>query len=338
MSDGAAREAIRVERSPTRCPFCHSSVDPASAEWVACARCLGRHHAGCWSEAGSCAACAHDLPLSSAEARERPAGPVGPPLEVRVEPAPQEAAEARARSETLRVFDEHAAREGWWIDAVLGPLTLGIVPVLRAEQRLATHEASNDALPEPIPEEADPEVRRRVAQAKLVRLRSGPRRLLALGAIVGAFLAFAAVFASLSALDSSRIQYWEYRRLADAHLGLMLVCQYAALLAVLGHLHAVRESVRRHELAQWLVSLVSRGATVEQSRKALGGSTLGWNIRRVIDTFLSLGAFAPVIGLLVLPVAALRTSGALKLHLEHEAELDRIVPPRSRGASAKEAP
>lgn len=54
---GEVEADVRVDRSPTRCPYCHADVAPDPTEWVACAGCLARHHAGCWGEAGRCGTC-----------------------------------------------------------------------------------------------------------------------------------------------------------------------------------------------------------------------------------------------------------------------------------------
>ncbi|MCO5168908.1 MAG: hypothetical protein M9894_21420 [Planctomycetes bacterium] len=66
-------EATRRVAGVGRCPFCHDDlrVDDA-ASWVACQGCLARHHAGCWAEAGRCAACRTDRALARRAGR-RPA-------------------------------------------------------------------------------------------------------------------------------------------------------------------------------------------------------------------------------------------------------------------------
>ncbi|MEZ6183815.1 MAG: hypothetical protein R3F62_02270 [Planctomycetota bacterium] len=55
---------VAVEGAATRCPYCHESVQVDEEAWTVCARCLGRHHAGCWEEHGCCASCAHATPLT----------------------------------------------------------------------------------------------------------------------------------------------------------------------------------------------------------------------------------------------------------------------------------
>jgi hypothetical protein len=42
----------------SRCPSCRDTIDRESTGWVACQRCLARHHdAGCWTAASGCSAC-----------------------------------------------------------------------------------------------------------------------------------------------------------------------------------------------------------------------------------------------------------------------------------------
>lgn len=48
---------VHVGHSPVRCPFCHEDVQVEGEAWVACAGCLARHHAECWSETARCGAC-----------------------------------------------------------------------------------------------------------------------------------------------------------------------------------------------------------------------------------------------------------------------------------------
>src|SRR5579859_1737518 len=48
---------VEVNRSPTRCPYCHEDVKPAQDAWVVCADCLARHHKDCWQDGGRCSSC-----------------------------------------------------------------------------------------------------------------------------------------------------------------------------------------------------------------------------------------------------------------------------------------
>ena len=331
MSEGA-REAIRVDRSPTRCPYCHQSLSLSPAEgetdWLACAQCLGRHHTSCWSEGRGCAACGASTPLTAAEAQDR--GPAGGDFAIPVDPDQTgAAAAARARLEALRAFDEHTAREGWWTDAVVGPLTLGFLPLIKAEQRLADHE--HDLGREPLPEGLEPEVQARLARARLTRLRS-PFRAVASGVLVLApVLAFLLVWLSYMAMGArpsyDTYRYWEYRELENTLEMLMVLCQFPFLLALAGHLHAVREAARRHELAQVLTALVARGAGRGETEKVLARSSQAWNLRRVVDSAVTLFCLVPFAGYFMLPFLAVRVNGALALHQQHERSLDEDVPP-----------
>lgn len=56
VEEPANEQAVRVEGSKLRCPFCHDEVLTGS-EWVACTECLARHHTDCWSETGACGTC-----------------------------------------------------------------------------------------------------------------------------------------------------------------------------------------------------------------------------------------------------------------------------------------
>lgn len=79
---GAARDDVRLARSPQRCPYCHEGVGPADAGQVACQGCLARHHAACWTEAGRCAAC------GGIRALEQAGGTTVPVWERRADPLP----------------------------------------------------------------------------------------------------------------------------------------------------------------------------------------------------------------------------------------------------------
>lgn len=46
-----------------RCPYCHDGVLVDRTGWLACSRCLARHHTDCWAESDTCGACGHDACL-----------------------------------------------------------------------------------------------------------------------------------------------------------------------------------------------------------------------------------------------------------------------------------
>jgi hypothetical protein len=68
------RADVRVQASPTRCPYCHSDISTSTVDWVVCKSCLARHHGACWRESSACASCgekAHlTLPPGDPKARE----------------------------------------------------------------------------------------------------------------------------------------------------------------------------------------------------------------------------------------------------------------------------
>lgn len=55
---------VLSRQAPNRCPFCHEGCEVDDA--VVCQDCLARHHAGCWSESGRCAACSSERSLAPA--------------------------------------------------------------------------------------------------------------------------------------------------------------------------------------------------------------------------------------------------------------------------------
>lgn len=55
--EAPARDDVKVDASPLRCPYCHEGVAQDQPGWVACGGCLARHHGACWDERGACASC-----------------------------------------------------------------------------------------------------------------------------------------------------------------------------------------------------------------------------------------------------------------------------------------
>lgn len=98
-----ARDDVKVDGSPTRCPFCHEHLDTAKAGWVACGGCMARHHAECWDERGACASCG-GLRRLVAEERRLASDPEVVAL-VQTGDRPRAMAELRARG-----LDDRAAR------------------------------------------------------------------------------------------------------------------------------------------------------------------------------------------------------------------------------------
>jgi hypothetical protein len=73
--------AVRIDHSPVRCPYCHGDVLTDQEVWIACAACLARHHADCWSETKRCASCGHASSLAPSDSRIPMARPYTAPRE-----------------------------------------------------------------------------------------------------------------------------------------------------------------------------------------------------------------------------------------------------------------
>jgi hypothetical protein len=65
-------DAVRVQASAVRCPYCHDEIGTQDEAWVACAGCLARHHAACWTASRQCATCNDRQSLVGAHAVPRP--------------------------------------------------------------------------------------------------------------------------------------------------------------------------------------------------------------------------------------------------------------------------
>ncbi|MEZ0228462.1 MAG: hypothetical protein ACAI25_07535 [Planctomycetota bacterium] len=65
------RTDVKVAASLVRCPYCHSDVAPDAAGWVACEKCLARHHTACWDEGGRCSTCGATARLRSEAAASK---------------------------------------------------------------------------------------------------------------------------------------------------------------------------------------------------------------------------------------------------------------------------
>jgi hypothetical protein len=115
--DVLPREDVRVGGSLTRCPYCHDDVAVESKGWVACRRCLARHHEDCWKESLACGTCGHAICMDGAAEF------------VAVEQPVQHVAHER-----------RWVRRAWWTLSCLMPL--GIIPVV-----VITRESGDWTLP-----------------------------------------------------------------------------------------------------------------------------------------------------------------------------------------------
>lgn len=53
-----------------RCPYCHGGIPLESRAWLACERCLARHHRGCWVDARRCATCGEGRAIGPRRGRD----------------------------------------------------------------------------------------------------------------------------------------------------------------------------------------------------------------------------------------------------------------------------
>lgn len=269
-----------------------------------------------------CGACGHGVVLTTDESR--PAlGPV-PADEAEADPA-------RARQETAALFEHDEARELWWLDAVVGPLTLGVVPMVRAERALQQH-AEDDLrdLPEHPPEGLDAALAARWQAVRRGTVVSPLRRLLPLLMIMVSLVAVAAIFVSwwnvpLVNLGWTGGPYARPYGATQSHLAGAFLALYGVLLACYGHLHALRASVRAHERRQLYLRLVGDAVPKASAEALLVETNRAWNQRRVQDGLLTLFGLVPFYGLIFLPITFLRLGGALGLHQNHEEKLRQVT-------------
>jgi hypothetical protein len=311
-----------VEASPIRCPFCHDSIETVEERWLACERCLARHHAPCWREAGRCASCASPSALARSSIRPR-ADP-----DVRVATAMLFHRQRRRLTRAERA-------------ALLAPLTLGIFPIADAEIALHRHALSNARDLPPIPE-LPPDHRLPLEEArKRIARPSRLRRTRAV--LLGAFTSLA--------LTALVFFGWKYLTLEPpppstpmlilSDLGFVIAkviltwglfaAQVVAALAATTHLHLFRAAVRRHERAQLHVGLIGAASPPEEALAVLERTGRDWGPRVAVDGLLTLASVVPGLGAVALLLAAARLRGTLELHAEHE----RALPPLKSTATRR---
>ncbi|MBX3469949.1 MAG: hypothetical protein KF878_23990 [Planctomycetes bacterium] len=316
----ASREGVRPAVAALRCPFCHEHVRAEDERWVACAQCLARHHDACWGESTACGACGHAASLAPAEARAsgRDLGPVprGPDETDHI------------RRQTAALLEQEAARDRAWSDAFLGPLTLGVVPMLRQERALAAHHAANVATEEPRPD-LEPTVRARYEEALHARVDSPLRVTLPIvGIAIGIFFVVWSRV-QISGLDEG-LPWLEFLQQLQTLQRFFLGGMATALLAFSAYMHAAREAVRSHERRQLFLRLVGGAVPKERVEKLVARFAGDWTKRRALDLLLTLLSLIPLVGLLLVPLIAARYSGSLALHERHEQDLDEVAPRRER--------
>jgi hypothetical protein len=318
----AARDQVRVEHGPTRCPFCHESVAPASDDWVACSQCLGRHHAACWEEGAACAGCGHTGRLTAGEAHG-----TSPPAFTPVE---QTDDVASARRKVASHFDRKSTNEWWWLEGIVGPLTFGLLPLMLNERRLRQRDVAVAGKAAELPDDLEPDLAQRIVEGRRRALSSRARGLFFGGATLAAALTLLWAIVGLNTLNHSSYPYddWNGYYAARKTFELGLIWGWIALTSTAAaYLHTAREVVRAHELRRLFEALVLRAAPPAEADKLLKTAAERWTLRRIVDTILTLVAFVPVVGLLAWPFLCLRVGGALSLHDQNEELLDQRVPP-----------
>ncbi|MGE0706502.1 MAG: RING finger protein [Planctomycetota bacterium] len=148
MAQESGSERARERPLATRCPYCHTDVERAQEEWVACQACLAPHHRGCWSEAGECASCGE--PRAVGDGAPLEAGPAprrrqAPGTREKGEPQPVAPAEVAAVLE-LELRGRRAHFEGG--AELRAPLQPGVDERLLVRVRNDTAEAQRVELRE----------------------------------------------------------------------------------------------------------------------------------------------------------------------------------------------
>jgi hypothetical protein len=296
---------VVVVANAHRCPFCHEPVTLES-DWLACRQCLARHHTACWQEANRCAACTGESALVTGTATILDGDPV-----------------AAVRRETQRAALEAARRDERTAGLLLGIGTLGVHSLLDALSAFAQHAREGDDAEEPA---------RQIERARARATRADPARrvalvlatlVLLLPAVVLWGVAANSVVSTLTAPSGAR---WD-----DGALALAAGLQGLVWLPVFLTLHVFRESVRRHEIEQSFARLVADAVPPLVASEFLTLVARRWNARRFVDVVVSVAALVPVAGMVFVPLAGVRTRGALALHEENE----RLLPRRSTPAPVK---
>jgi len=134
---------LKVERSPTRCPYCHDECTAADPN-VACHDCLARHHTACWQEGASCGSCGSTRFMEPATPPPRPPteparAALGQPPDGR--PTREEAALARYEDAAQRAQRDEEAGVGHYgapgVDGFFTPAAAEAHPLARSPRAVA---------------------------------------------------------------------------------------------------------------------------------------------------------------------------------------------------------
>lgn len=300
---GGEQEKIRLEPSPTRCPYCHERVEAGGAEWVACRSCLGRHHVACWAESGRCAGCGLEEHLQAGEAEARRAGP-GDHAELR------------------RVLESAQAPGLGALEWLLSPVTAGLFPLLSAEARLRRHLQGNRSA------FAEWERRRGADEAEDVE-RLATWRTEALGGAEQASRSRSLVFSSIFGVCLLMALVGLFLAVViDDDLAIISVLSgwaWGVALLIGAALHHL--SVARHEQRQLCHHLLARGATPEEARAALGAHARAWRFGEALHIFGGGAVGVASCGIALPFVYPLLALSPLRRHEQREAEVMHLGPP-----------
>lgn len=300
------QEKLRTQPSPLRCPYCHEGVEVERDEWVACQSCLGRHHASCWDETGTCASCQGSACLRADEALA----------------ASDEALEPAAPAQDLiRILEAHEqATDGPVADYLLSPLTLALYPVLANEQRLLDHVERNRAELETSAREGeDARVARYRSEALDVEQDSRSRRRVAsalLPVLLTVFVSGVVILAT-EAFGGSE----------DIGIPMMLLSVIGWVVSQVTLLALHWKAVRTHGSKQLYLGLLQRGTSEDEARRILAEHERDWKKNGLIAACTTLAFCLPSPLAFGLPIwLAKAWKMPLDLHKEREGRVPELFP------------
>ncbi|MEZ6189436.1 MAG: hypothetical protein R3F62_31100 [Planctomycetota bacterium] len=300
-----------------RCPYCHDGIEIEAEGWLACGRCLSRHHPGCWSEGEGCASCGHESSLARSAALD-----AGPPRPL-----------AERQLEAYAAFGgDPSPSAGWVVDA----LTLGLASAFRAERTFLEHKQANQAQEPPFAEVERPDLK-----VKLYKVHARAFGVTPADTARKALLWVTALLPVLLLLVT--VNCWVLGLIDEDAWNLTafgVFCAFPLLLTA--HLHALRGAWVRHERGQQQARLVTRGAPTATVERLRAASEAAWALTGRQHLALTLLGACPGLNLLlpfVVPMALRRTE---EQHKEHEASLEaecpRVEPRSSRRERERPAP
>lgn len=309
---------MRTGAGPVWCPHCRREVAPEQEDWLACARCLARHHGACWGETGRCAACEGGAPLARRDAERALAR--GEPAAVKRAPAPARASELHGLIQGY----ERAARPPL-SERLLALLAFVAAAPIAAEVRLLRHLRENAEELHPTGSRRDAGLERYRREALDDAERGARRRLRAAVAAFGVAVLSAFVGALIEASRAMSFDSDEaFVGLVGAAIAIWVIAHWTLLPLHWG-------AVRAHEARQLYLGLLERGVEEQRAGRLLGEHAAAW---RGAGTKLFVGTvLVHLLPLLTLPVVlpawfAYAFKSLLALHEEREATAAELDPRR----------